>query len=436
MAYNWKRQASEAYGYSLVRLALQLFMYIDGLPQSCEGAAGQEFMELLGQYLDGTLAEGPLGDYRDSLTGQMETVVAFADCFRIYEYAWNRLERRFEPDRKPTGWSDEDMTRALMGYLTSDKDAAVVNQRIQQIIGQLPVRFTRRKYYGMVRDALTSYIGADLEGLNNEMYLLRTSAMVELTEEQKGQEPELCDLLHGLEAISMRDADKAMYRQAQADIQLASDRLSVMADELQQLQDLVNDLYVLLLTREDALGDAALEAQVDGLLRGLYQVYREWQAGGSGVIPEELSDGLTLLEGRQEEFFEAYSRLDSVPARCEGEVEIWQKGRKVERLLSSSPYVSLCGETVQGTVTAEAVETEADGFIASLEPVFASCQKPVMRAIMAQTLACLPVCFNSLDEIQRYIEGSLGSCSDFAEKETCKELLLQLMEMDDYDAMV
>jgi len=109
-----------------------------------------------------------------------------------------------------------------------------------------------------------------------------------------------------------------------------------------------------------------------------------------------------------------------------------QKSRIVERLLSSSPFAVLEETKRQENVTPEAVDAAVDGLIAGLEPVFAASQKPVVRAIMAMTLSYLPVCFNSLDEIEAYIAGSFGCCADLAEKEACKELLLQMMEMDDY----
>ena len=53
-----------------------------------------------------------------------------------------------------------------------------------------------------------------------------------------------------------------------------------------------------------------------------------------------------------------------------------------------------------------------------------------MRAVMAKILSDLPVYFNSIDEIQNYIRGSFESCTDEAEKETCKELLEELMNYE------
>ncbi len=456
MAYSWKKQASAAYGYSLARLSLQAYMYVEDIPRYYEGAREKQkttdkrFMELLSAYRNGELTEECLCSFRDSLRFWMETVIAYTDCFLIYEHAWNRLERRFDTDIKPTGISDEDMVDILMDYLTSDRDAAIVNRRIQQIIGQLPVRFTRQKYYGMVRSALTSYIGADKEGLRNEMYLLRTASMAELDDGHRDSEPEFRDLFAALQAVSMRDATTEQYRDVQAKLHLASERLFADSEYLQMMQEMVNDLYVLLLTQEEATIDEAMAEHACRILDGLLAAYRS----GDLVISEEITEELSSLEGVQEEFFEAYSRLepvpephspepvsgthsrDSVSAVFTGRSQDLAKGKKIERLLSSSSYASLEDEGSPELVSSQDAEAAANDYILGIEPVFAACQKPVMRAIMATALSILPVCFNSLDEIRSYIAGSLGSCADFAEKEASKELLMQIMEMDGYDAMV
>ena len=57
----------------------------------------------------------------------------------------------------------------------------------------------------------------------------------------------------------------------------------------------------------------------------------------------------------------------------------------------------------------------------------------VSRAIMAGVLGVIPFCFNSSQELFEYVKNSLESCSDWAERETSKELLEMLMEEEDYD---
>ena len=92
------------------------------------------------------------------------------------------------------------------------------------------------------------------------------------------------------------------------------------------------------------------------------------------------------------------------------------------------------GEEEDGTqelVDRVYLEKTAEAYFGQLETVFSGTSRPVMRAIMAKVLSDLPVYFHSIDEIKSYIRGSLESCGDEAEKETCKELLEELMDYED-----
>lgn len=434
MAQHWRKQASVAYGYSLTRLALNTYMYFEELPLTYDDRAWEQketdegYMALLGDFLKGEYSAEKIRSFREEIRKKMELVVAYTDSFRIYEYALNRVERRFKEGLPAPALSDEDFIRALMGYLTAVKDASAMNQRIGQIIGQLPVRYTRQKYYAMVQEALSAYIGSDQAGLESVMYLLRTSGMAEVTKEQKASKPELEELLNGLAKLSFKDMDAAQYENAQNQVVLASERLNVLAEYYQLVEELVNDLYVLALTREDAVRDTGEEAHACCILNTLYELYGQ----SKRQIPESLDQELAALEGTQETYYEKYQRLDPAPEYEEGEEESAAKGRWVDWLLSSSPFASLEETSAGGVVERRDVEREAEAFFALLDPVFKSVQKPVMRAIMATTLSYLPLCFNSLDEIQEYIRNSFESCTDLAEKDTCKELLQQMMESDGY----
>ena len=144
------------------------------------------------------------------------------------------------------------------------------------------------------------------------------------------------------------------------------------------------------------------------------------------------------MEGRQEAFFERYLKTE-LPQ----ESEEWNRDPdyiravNVDRLLSGSSFAELkylsSQEESEKTEEGELVdrislEKEAGAYFKELEEVFAGSSKQVVRAIMAKVLSDLPVYFGSMDEIQSYITGSLTSCLDEAEKETCKELLEELMD--------
>lgn len=433
MTQHWRKQASVAYGYALTRLALNYYTYFsdadEEMTQDSLNQADQQFHQILGAYLAGETPLDAIRTLRERVTREMEAVTAYADCFRIYEYALNRLERRFETGLPTVGVEEDEFVRQLMHFLTNTNEAAVMNQRIQMIIGQLPIRFTRKKFYGMVMEALSAYIGSDQSGLDNMMYLLRTSAMVELTQEQKNGYQDLNILLEQLRNLPFRELETDQYREAMQKIGYASEALYLFSDTWQMLQDMVNDLYILCLTRADSIKDAAEEENALSILNALYEQH---QAGACGEIADEVTENLYLLEGVQESYYEKYQRLDPASEYQEGEAETAYAGRCVDKLLSSSPFVSLEEMHGERCVERQDVELAANAFFAQLESVFAANPKPVVRAIMATALSNLPVCFNSLDEIQNYIVNSFASCTDSAEKETSMELLQKLMEFEDY----
>lgn len=452
MARQWKKQASVAYGYALTRLALNCFMYFDELAagEYADGeeagqnlAAGREkgadfrqkqqqeddqFRKLLGAWLDGELQLADVAAFREQIRREMEAVVAYTDCFQIYEYALNRVERRFDETLPVAELSEEDFVHQVMGFLTATDDAATMNRRIQEVIGQLPVRFTRQKYYGMVREALSAYIGADSEALENIMYLLRTGAMVGLDTDKKTEYPELQAMLETLAQIRFKELTAESYQNAVQTVTLAGEKLLALSEYCQMMQEMANDLYLISLTREVAVRDTAQENCAVGILKGLLEL-------DGKATPGELEESLYGLEGVQEEYYEKYQRLDPAPEYQEGEDEEAYQMRCVDLLMSASTFVSLQENRQPKVVESCDIDRAVDEFVILTDRVFDGCQKPVLRAIMASTLSALPVCFNSLDEIRAYVANSLGSCFDFAEKETCKELIMQLMECEDYEVV-
>lgn len=439
MAYNWRKQASVSYGYALSRLALNAYMFLEQMPLSGEGRQGwrqeteKHFMGLLGAFLEESQpeeeAEKKLGLFRQQLGKRMETVVAFTDAFQVYEYAWNRLERRFVQGLPPMEVNEDEFVGNLMRYLSSTKEPAIQNQRIQQIVRQLPVRFTRRKFYSLVHEALTSYIGSDPAGLEEVMYLLRSGCMLELSRERRESYPDLDGLLRELESLPFKGAEKGLYQGAQEKIGQAGAFLADESECILAVQEMANDLYILYLTKGSALQDAAEKGHAYKILGSLWHHYQN----GGRQAPQGLEKELEGLEGVQEKYDEEYQRLDLSWEYQPLDHQTARWARLVERLMSTSDFASLEERQVLGSASREDVDKASDRFFSQLEPVLASVQKPVARAIMAMALSSLPVFFHSPKEIQGYIKDSLGCCSDPAEKETCLELLHQMMESDGYE---
>lgn len=434
MAHNWKRQASLAYGCALTRLALNLYLHFEEWSGSLEEKLPwqkeleESYMKLLGRYLSGEREEllEALDEFRARVQKETSSVMAYSDGFLIYEYALNRVERRFKKSMS-IDVEEKAFVGNLMRYVASAKDGAVQNQRIGQIVGQLPVRFTRQKYFAMIHDGLTSYIGSDLAGLEDMMFLLKSGSMAALKEGFREEYTEFNEIFASLSKLSFKNMEKETYDHAIEQVMLAAEKLTALSGDCVSLEEMANDLYILCLTGADAMRETWEEDSAAGILRGLWQQEQR----GSREIPEELTNCLPKLEGIQEEYTEKYQRLDFHWE--DSQEEIRQKGQMVDLLMSGSAFVSLRQNRESRNVSQEDVKKAADDFFASVGPILSSCQKPVTRAIMAATLSCLPVFFHSPDELQAYIQDSLSCCTDLAEKEACMDLLIQLMESDGYE---
>ena len=86
--------------------------------------------------------------------------------------------------------------------------------------------------------------------------------MVKLPAGMKEERPELYDLLEVLRQADYRDMEKAAFENCQGCVTLGSSRLNNSADDLLILMDLINDLYVLQLCKEEALMDGMEEQAV------------------------------------------------------------------------------------------------------------------------------------------------------------------------------
>lgn len=190
------------------------------------------------------------------------------------------------------------------------------------------------------------------------------------------------------------------------------------------LQEIINDLYVLNLTKEEVAPDTSEEQICITILK---EVLNHFINGNTSIEENEMEEELTQLEGRQESLFETY--LDfQLPKNSNEDIK---KLARIDRLLSSSSFMKLDEEEKDSTPADRIyLEQAVNRYAIEAEAFFKTCQRPVVRAIMAKILSNLPVFFKSGEEIKGYIENSLLSCTDVFERESSIELLVELMESE------
>lgn len=422
-----RKQMSSAYRYSSSRLALNYYTFYEAvyenasIPQKIKECAVQ-FNSLLRGFLDGEADLPALNTMRDQVIGVMEVITAYTDCFQIYEYVLNRVERRFT-DNPPIKESVQDFAKTLTGVLMQSDDAVIMNSRIQEVMGQLPIRFTKQKFYSLLMERLTVYAGADKASLEDVLYMLRSSSMVMLPAQMQEEQPVLYELLEKLKKTDYRNLDKEQYQACSDSLFLASERLNQEAGLYLMVQELINDLYVLMMTSGEALMDGVESQAVRMILEGIWLQFKE---DTGRALADEITEQLECLEGMQETSMERFLVYEN-----EDDAEL----KVIEKLLSGSSFVRL-DEEEKASDPADRTWLEQKGqeFCEELDRLFAGMPKAVVRAVMAKILSYLPVVFRTSQELNDYILGSLESCTDSAEREACMELLKQ--ELIDDDALV
>ena len=118
---------------------------------------------------------------------------------------------------------------------------------------------------------------------------------------------DLWDILQQFKTADYRNLTSEAYQNLSAGLTLASQRLLDDSGELVFAMDLINDLYVLLLSRNDGMMEGKEE---QSFVRTLDTVWRRLEAEDFFVADEEIDSLLIDLEGKQERYFEKWLRLE------------------------------------------------------------------------------------------------------------------------------
>ena len=182
-----KKQISAACHYAYTRLALNYYMYYEVI-------------------LEGDLLSSRL-ERLSKTASAMEANTAYTDAFQAYEYVLNRLEGRFEPQlmgNRSVQPDEEEWTAEIMAYITDTDEAMVVNERIQSVVGQLPIRLTRNKFFAMVEEGLSVYKGGPVSSLDDMLYILRSEAMLARPEDMETGYEDLHSILREFERADFK----------------------------------------------------------------------------------------------------------------------------------------------------------------------------------------------------------------------------------------
>ncbi|NLP35293.1 MAG: hypothetical protein GX359_08905 [Clostridiales bacterium] len=376
-------------------------------------------------------------ELRKEIMKRMNCLSVYIDIFKIYEYVLNRTEYRFKPEEVIDIANDE-FARELLQYIFNTEDNVVINAKLMEIVGQLPVRMTKQKYFDVVKESLNNYIGADKSSLDTYIYMLRTTAMLHSEEGMAADYPKLWEYKDMLSKFKFKNISFEEYRSAEQILKDATSFLNTESSVYYSLQEIINGIYAILLTSTYLVTEntetISSKETVNAILNEVNRLFLSKEKANPA---EELELKFESLEGIQEEhFYEAMIMDDTLD-----EIDINQRKLveslamepflntliRTKKLLSDSLFIDLDEIVSDSKVGESHIRLAATKLQEEMAVLFARHDRLVVRAVMANTLSHIPVFFNNHTEVMNYVRYSLDRCNDPYEKTACIEILKGIM---------
>lgn len=444
--------------YAEIRLTMHYYTFYEAYQETeairtqGEEAILKEFNDILKDYLfsdfSGEKMEAnikKLDKVRNEIIKQMNQLTAFTDVFQIYEYVLNRVEYRFQEVVPAT--ADDEFAAEILRYIFDTKDNVIINDKIKEVIGQLPIRFTKNRYFDLIRDSLSIYKGADRSSLDRFVYMIKTSAMLYSPEGTNEVCESLVNLKKELAALDYKNITEEEYKHYAKQIEEAAEKINDAVDFFYGLQECVNHLYVLLIASpyafmeggyriESFLGEMKfllLPQDENICMTILKDVNTLFLNGLKEEIGEELEEKLSYTEGRQEFLSEEFESLESyfsiVRSNHVNMVEslmlspLYHRLILSQELLGSSLFSKLDEAEDDRKVDESYLFQVQEDLLKELSQLFGSNSQYVCRAVMANTINKMPVFFQSTNDVLEYVKSSLEQCHDLAEKNACINII-------------
>ncbi len=373
---------------------------------------------------------------RRDIMKRMSALTAYTDIFQIYEYVFNRVEYRFLEEAESL--DEEAFSKEILRYIFDTEDNFIINEKIKEIIGQLPIRITKQKYFEVMIGSLDHYLGAQQSSLDAFLYMIRTTAMLFTDEEMKKLYPELDKKKEYLSGINYKEIPKDDFEKAKSVLNASTIILETETSVYLALQEIVNEVYAILLcTPYVGMTDHSYQEAKSAAVTIIDAINETFMQMEKKELSAELIDTFVRIEGVQEELDLVLESMETIL------FEMGQKDKELLQslmlekfyyvlqwsgiLLSNSLFVEMNENKEDGIVEEERIKQEAEALEQELKMIFDSNDRMIGRAIMANTISRIPVFFKNHTEVMDYVRYSLQRCSDQYEKAACIEIINKIM---------
>lgn len=383
---------------------------------------------------------------RQEVVERMQVLTAYVDCFVVYEYVLNRVQYRFDDQEMLP--EDSLFARDLVNFIFSSQDNAVISDNIRFVVGQLPMRMTRSRYFELIRDSISVYKGSDKSSLEGFLYMFRTNAMLYQDDGMEKYFTEFVPVIKELAELDYENIDRQTYELYAEKIRVNASKLNDVSDLYMQLGQLLNNMYGICASAA-YMEKSEEPGAAEFVIRGVNALFLEkdsdvWKNYSTTSVETEeeklylLGERFADIEGKQEQLYEsmtvAGAALEEILETRKEEIaslgltKAFATLKNLFLLTSNSVFAELEEKAFEEKVTESMAEEAASQLIAECKELFQGKSRMLRRAVMANTLEKMPVFFGSAQEVADYVMNALSQCDDMAEKYAAKQLLMEIMQ--------
>lgn len=439
LAFSYHRMAA-------YHLAMDLTEYYDVINESTDEASSA-CRELLketaamikscavpGEYKVSEENISKIDNIRNSVLKQIDDIGDYTFFLQLYEHLLNRAEYR--SSGKIFDFDEESFAEDVCAFVDT-KEAISTNERIQAVMGELPVRMTFSKFMDIIGKGCRYYIGArsDMaEAFFESMHDCVRPVTLDGLNKEYEKLYEICEKLIKTDCNAI-GADEC--REAASMVETAAVEISETLKLYLCLADIVNHFYIYLLTKPYVFEESSDIKKSEAVIGEFFRAVDK----GSFLTPDEDIVGLLReLTKKQEKLLGEHMMLEDVfyemitlYARQIDELALnglYDSLYDSSRMFNESALSPLGQRKTYFAVDSAWIDAKLSQLLAHYKNCFASMERSVKRAQMAFTIGALPVVFDNLSDFKAYVRDSLLSCSDKAAKTASEELISQIMASD------
>lgn len=368
---------------------------------------------------------------RAEIISKMDGVTAYADKLSLFEHILNRVEFRFNECEYDEDYYVNNFENDIYNYVVGDRDNSAINMRLAMVMGELPMRLSRNKFFDVLRDSFSIYKGSEKMAVQDFVYRIKTAGGIYSTAAVDKKFSKLKKAVEELSSYDYVNATEKEYELYRAKLDKTASLTMDYSDVFMTLAEIVNDVYSIALCKSGA--DWKEKNALKDIITYSYGVIENGEEpdvmqAEKFVEFEGLQERLRYkLDGPENALVEIFKINKANIEKMELSEEFFSLDM-VSKLQSSSTFVTFDeDETGREEADDKYIDSVVNGLVEEFGVVFAESSRTYMRAVMSGVISNLPAYFNNLQEFRDYVNVSLSQCSDKAEQKACMTMINMLM---------